>query len=341
VLEAFSKSILSRGEISPRKLASVLEFWVPLTLVSLGLVLTFRAGLWNIGVEGQMMVGGLFAAGVAFAVPLDSPLLMVPLVIAGALVGGGLWALLAGFLKTRFGVNEIFSGVALNALANQLTLQLIAGAWKPTDSEKAQYSRDIPDAALLAPFSPDFQISPLALVLVAVAVVVVVIVLWRSRWGLNLKATGNNARSALLLGVPVSATALGAMIACGALAGIGGAHRVLFTYENVRGQFSGGIGFLGLLVVLLLGMRWRWTPVLVPVVTLLFAVMLSSGAQLQFIGVDDSLIGVLQGVLVLVIFLGTGLRDRLTDRLRPVAAEAPAPEAPNPDERAAAHSAGD
>lgn len=327
VLEAIWKSITSQGELSTRKLASVLEFWVPLTLVSMGLVVTFRAGLWNIGVEGQMTLGGLFAAGVAFALPIQEPAIMIPAAIIGAMLGGGLWAALAGILKTRFGVNEIFSGVALNAIANQITLQLIAAAWKPVDSDKAQYSRPIPDAALLPGIERNFDISVIALVLTVVAVLVVSFLLWRTRWGLNLKAVGRSPRSALLLGVPVSATAIGGLIVCGALAGIGGAHRVLFTYENVRGQFSGGIGFLGLLVVLLLGIQARWTPILAPIVSFLFALMLSSGAQLQFINIDDSLVGVLQGTLVLVVILASGLRDRLLARDSDSLLVNPAPEA--------------
>ncbi|MCA9892241.1 MAG: ABC transporter permease [Anaerolineae bacterium] len=306
VLEAFWKSISSRGELSLRKIGNVIEFWIPLVLVSMGLVVTFRAGLWNIGIEGQMIFGGIFATGMAFLRISDSPLVMVPLVILSAMLGGALWALLVGLLKTKFGVNEIFGGVALNAIASQITLQLIAGPWRPPDSDKAQYSDDIPGASMLHGISPDFDVSLVALIIAIAAIVLVVLALNGTRWGLNLKATGRNPRSALLLGVPVTATSLGALALCGALAGIGGAHRVIFTEGQVAGQFTGGIGFIGLLVVLLVGMRGAW----VPLVALLFTIILNAGTQLQFINLDSSLTGVLQGMLVLMVMLFSGLRDR-------------------------------
>jgi general nucleoside transport system permease protein len=311
LLEAFWKSISTRGELSTRKIASVVEFWIPLVLVSMGLVLTFRAGLWNIGVEGQMVMGGLFAAGFVFSSGVSDPVISVLLSVVAAMVGGGLWAALAGILKTRFGVNEIFSGVALNALANQITLQLIVGPWRPTDSDKAQYSRDFPDYAMLPAMARDFDVSLLAILLSLISVGLVLYLIWQTRWGLNLKATGRNARSALLLGVPVGASAISAMVICGALAGIGGMHRVLFTYDHVRSGFSGQIGFLGLLVVLLVGSR-SW---LVPIVALIFSLILAGSTQLQFLNVDTSLTGVLQGALVLLVLLFSGWRDRLQQRI--------------------------
>lgn len=312
ILNAIVRSVArANGEISSRQVANVLEFWIPLVLVSMGLVMTFRAGLWNIGVEGQMVFGGLFAAGFVYSAGITDPVLLIPLTIIAAMLGGGLWALLAGVLRTRFGVNEIFSGVALNALANQITLQLIAGPWRPTDSDKAQYSRDFPEYAVLPGIARDFDVSLLGLIVAVVACAVVLFVVWRTRWGLNLKATGRNANSALLLGVPVGYATLSAMFMCGALAGIGGMHRLLFTDGRVEAQFSGQIGFLGLLVVLLVGSR----SLLVPFVALLFAIILQSGTRLQFINLDSSLTGVLQGLLVLFVLLFSGVRDRLQARL--------------------------
>ena len=310
IVDAFWKSLSSQGRLSGRKVAAILEFWIPLTLASIGLVVTFRAGLWNIGVEGQMAMGGLAAAGIAFALPIDQPLIMVPVCIVAAMLGGAAWSLLAGVLKTRFGVNEIFSGVALNALSNQITLQLIAGPWRPTDSDKAQYSRDIPAAALLPGISRDFDVSLLALILTVAAVLLVIFLLNRTRWGLHLKAVGRNPRSALLLGVPTGATALGAMAFCGALAGFGGAHRVIFTDGDVTSQFTGGIGFIGLLVVLLVSVRATW----VPFVTLIFTVMLASGTSLQFLGLGTAFVGVVQGLLVLAVILFGAVRDRYLER---------------------------
>jgi simple sugar transport system permease protein len=289
--------------------AGVVNFWIPLALASMGLVVTFTAGLWNIGVEGQMMMGAVFASWAAQFVALPSPLL-IGVELLAAMLGGGLWALLVGVLKTRLGVNEIFGGVALNALANVFTIYLVSGPWREVGGS-GQATPPFPDAALLPELSPEFPVSLLALIITGAASVAVMLALRGTRWGLNLKATGKNARSALLLGVPTTQSALSAFVVCGMLAGIGGAYRVLFTFDSLRSLASGGIGFLGLLVVLLVGMRALWTPL----VALAFAVILGGTTRLRVaLQLDQSLAGVLQGILVLMVLLSNGLRARLEAR---------------------------
>lgn len=305
--------------------AGVVNFWIPLTLVSIGLVVTFTAGLWNIGVEGQMTMGAVFASWAALSLPLPS-LLLIPIEIVLAMLGGALWAALVGFLKIRLGVHEIFGGVALNALASVFSLYLISGPWQPPEGGSVRSTPQFPTDALLPPLAENFQVSLLLLAIVIIAIVAVVLALRGTRWGLQLKATGKNARSALLLGVPTERTAMSAFIVCGLLAGVAGSYRVLFTFGSLRPLVSGGIGFLGLLVVLLAATRALW----VPVVTFLFAAILSGSARLKIaLQVDASLSGVLQGVLVLTVLLFNGLRARLGEQtsvdegLKPVPIEEP------------------
>ena len=114
---------------SAAKISDTLAAWVPLTLASAGLVVTFAAGLWNIGVEGQIVAGAIAATWIAREVPGSAPVL-IPLMILGGIVGGVLWALLAGVLKTRGGVNEIFGGLGLDFVASGLAIYLIIGPWK-------------------------------------------------------------------------------------------------------------------------------------------------------------------------------------------------------------------
>src|SRR5690606_4167860 len=114
------------------KILSVMAFWVPLLLASAGLVITFTAGLWNIGVEGQIILGAIFASWVALHVTAPAWVL-VPLEIGAAMLGGALWAAISAVLKTRGKVNEIFSGLALNNLAIILTNYLISGPWQPPE----------------------------------------------------------------------------------------------------------------------------------------------------------------------------------------------------------------
>lgn len=295
-----------------KSFAGVLNFWVPLTLVSIGLVVTFRAGLWNIGVEGQILAGALFASWGALYIQLPENLspLLIMIEIALAMLGGILCAAIVGVLKIWLGVSEIFGGMALNSIVSVWAIYLVAGPWRPADGS-AQTTGPFVPQALLPTVSEDWPVSLLALVLTGLAITLVPFVLHRTHWGLQLKATGKNPRSALLLGVPISATAMSAFIVCGALAGAAGAFRVLFTYGSFRPLVSGGIGFLGLLVVMLASMRALW----VPLITFVFAAILAGSTRLRVsMQLDASLAGVLQGTLVLLFLLFNGLRQRLESR---------------------------
>ncbi len=239
--------------------------------------------------------------------------MLIVIEIGLALLGGLFWGLVVGVLRVKLGVHEIFGGVALNALANVWSIYLIAGPWAPPEGGTAQATPPFPEPALLPDIASDFPVNLLALVLVGVTIVAVTLALRGTRWGLQLKATGKNPRSALLLGVPTDRTALSAFAVCGALAGVAGSYRVLMTYDSLRPLASGNIGFLGLLVVLLVSMRASW----VPFVTFFFAAIFTGSTRLKIaLGLDASLAGVLQGLLVLVVLLFNGVRQNIEERSR-------------------------
>lgn len=303
VLEKIWEGIGLGGEtVNLGRMAGVVNFWIPLTLVSLGLVITFTAGLWNIGVEGQMMMGAIFASWVAQFVTLPA-IVLVPLELLAAALGGALWAAFAGVLKTRGGVHEIFGGVALNNLANIFGIYLVSGPW---GNQGGQATPPFPAEALLVPLE-SFNVNLLAVALVIAGFFVVWIGLRGTRWGLELKALGKSPRSALLLGVPTNRNVVLAMAVCGIMAGVAGGFRVMFTYGNLRPLVSGGIGFLGLLVVLLTGTRALW----VPPIAAFFAAILAGSTRLKIsLQLDQSLAGVVQGILVLMVILSNGVRGR-------------------------------
>jgi simple sugar transport system permease protein len=113
------------------KFAHVIKAWIPLTLCACGLVFTFRIGLWNIGIEGQVMMGAIFStAALRFGLESQMPAMIISSSIVAGLIGGALWALFAGFLKTKGDVNEIFAGLGLNFVAQGMILWLIFGPWK-------------------------------------------------------------------------------------------------------------------------------------------------------------------------------------------------------------------
>lgn len=277
---------------------SVMAFWVPLALCSAGLVITFTAGLWNIGVEGQIVLGAIGASWVALNFRGPS-WMFIPLEIIAAMLAGALWAGISAVLKTRFKVNEIFSGVALNYIAINLSLFLISGPWQPAEGGTYRGTRPFPPEALL-PRLLESRFSVLSFILAVVALVVVYFVLRGTTWGLKLKALGKNPYSSYLLGVSSERETIYAMMFCGALAGMGGAVRVLSWYDNLRQQISGNIGFLALLIVMLAGYRILW----VPLIAFFFSTVLQGSVVLQLrTQLHSSLGGVLTGVMVLFVIL--------------------------------------
>lgn len=281
---------------------SVLAFWIPLLLCSLGLLVTFQAGLWNIGIEGQLILGSIAASWVALRVHGPNYVL-IPLELLAAMVGGALWAALSGILKTRGGVHEIFGGLALNNLAIILTNYLISGPWQPPEGGSFRGTEPFQEAALL-PRLLSSRFSPLSLGLTILAFLLVALALRNTYWGLRLKALGRNARSAFLLGVDSNREAVLAMMFCGALAGLGGAVRVLSWFDSLRQSISGGIGYLALLVVMLAAYRLLW----VPLVAFFFSAVLNGSVTLQLrTQLHSSLGGILTGAMVLfVVLFGDG-----------------------------------
>jgi simple sugar transport system permease protein len=280
-----------------------LAFWVPLLLCAAGLLVTFTAGLWNIGVEGQMIMGALGASWVALKVAAPNPwmpgwlVLLVEILVAMA--AGALWAALAGILKTRGGVHEIFGGVALNNLAIIATNFLISGPWQPPEGGTFRGTEPFPSRALF-PLLGDTRFSPLSLLLALVVLLLIALSLRGTTWGLRLKALGKNPRSAFLLGVASERETLTAMLVCGAAAGLAGSVRVLSWFDSLRQSISGGIGFLAILIVLLAGMRPLWTLV----IALLFSGLLTGGTIVQLrTQLKAAISGIIQGTLVLFVLL--------------------------------------
>lgn len=295
------------------KLARVLNVWIPLTLCSLGLLYAFRSGLWNIGVEGQMVLGAVGATWV-LQLGLDGgpPLLWLLLAMVGAMLLGMLWALFAGWLKISGGVHEIFAGLGLNFVAMGLVLWLIFGPWKRPGIASMSGTQPFPPE-LWFPSLEGWRVSPFALALAILAIIVSARVLNHSRFGLQLKAVGQNPKAAPLYGVSTGRYLMYAILLSGALAGLAGGLQVSGIYHRLIPAISSGYGYLGLLVVMLA--NFRLAPV--PFIALFFAALNVGSIQLpMMMQLDSSLSGVIQGACVLSALLVFGLRRWRERRLR-------------------------
>ena len=252
-LDAFGL-IINGAFGSSARLAYVLTAWAPVLLCAAGLLITFAAGLWNIGIEGQVVLGAIFATGVLrWLQPSGStelaqvlpPALTLIGAALGAALGGALWAVLTGLLKRYGNVNEIFGGLGLNFIAGSLTVYLVLGPWKRAGIGSTSGTEPFPPSLWLPAFR-GFQVSPVEILLALAAIAVVGVALRGTYFGLRLKAIGKNVRAAYTLGVSTDRHMLLAFAICGALAGLAGWVLIVGTSarHNLFPLISGGYGFL-------------------------------------------------------------------------------------------------
>lgn len=313
--------ILAGASGSLAGVADVLVAWVPLILAAAGLLVAFSAGLWNIGVEGQIMAGAIVTTAVIRGLQGQGwpPLAVLVLALIAGTAGGALWGLLAGVLKTAGGVNEIFGGLGLNFVATAVTIWLIFGPWKRPGIGSMSGTEPFADCYSLGQL-PGLRLCPAALVLALAVLAAVWAMLRGTYFGLRLKAVGANPRAAHLLGIPPGRYLLGAFAVSGATAGLAGALQVTAIYHRLIPAISSGYGFLGLMVALLAGGR-----VAAAAGAALFFAMINIGSiQLPIsLGVDSNLSGVLQGFLVLSVLFMEGLRRTVRAGCRPAPDSSP------------------
>ena len=249
-----------------------------------------------IGATAIMKLGGTFLM----------PSMIILFSFVAAFVAGSLWAGLAGLLKTRGGVNEIFGGLGLNFVAHGLTLWLIFGPWKRTGVASMSGTEPFPELLWLSGLLSN-RLSPSGIVLATAVLVVTGWVLGRTRFGLGLKAVGSNPKAAFLHGLKPDRYCMYAMAMAGGSAGLAGAFQVAGVYHRLIPIISSNYGYLALLVVMLSGYKVGGAPA----IAFFFACLNVGSIQLpMMLQLDSSLSGIIQGTLVLVTLLAQGWRKK-------------------------------
>lgn len=285
------------------RLGRVVATLSPLLLCTSGLMFTFTAGLYNIGVEGQMMMGAIAATGVMRLTQNSLPAAwVIGLALMAGAIGGLVWGLLAGGLNVYSRINEIFSGLGLNFVADGLALYLIFGPWQRQGVASMSGTEPFPVSLWLPTIGPT-DASPIALGLGLLAFGLTWMSLRGSHFGLQLRAVGQNRRAAYILGVPAVRQLLSAFAIAGAGAGLAGALQVLVIFHRLIPNISSNLGFLAFLMGLLIARNlWLMLPV-----ALFFSALNVGSLQLPLaLNLESSLAGVIQGTLVLAVLLGRG-----------------------------------
>ena len=310
--------VFSTSEVSD--IARVLELATPLIFSGLAVAVAYKAGLFNIGVEGQYIVG--MAGGAAVALGLDglpAPILL-PLVVLGAMGAAMVWAAVPGVLKVRTGAHEVVTTIMMNGIAVSFVAYLIRNPLKSTETGLIDLrTGEFPEAALMPglrslgldiPPAVDLTwLFPIGLLLCAG--------LWfflaRTRLGYEVRAVGSSPGSAEAGGISLGAAQVKVFLISGALAGLVGLNHILGDRGYLASNYESGLGFAGITVAFL----GRNHPAGIPFAAVLMA-MLSRGQDGIAVTTDlpTEILIILQGVLILAVVVAYELVNRMLVRRR-------------------------
>jgi simple sugar transport system permease protein len=268
----------------------------PLLFTGLAVAIAFQSAIWNIGADGQLLIGALAAGAIGpMLAGLPHPAAVAVLLMAG-LMGGAIWGGLAGWLLARFKVNEVISTIMLNFVAAQLLSWAVHGPLIEVAHSYPQ-SRPIAHAASLHPWFPPSRLNG-GIVLALILAIACWVLLTRTDIGFQLRAMGHNRRAAGFFGMPLAALTTSAMTLSGALAGLGGAVQVSAITHRLYETMSPGWGYEAIAVALIA----RLNPLaIVPSAILFGALDNGSQAVQRMAGISAELVMVLQALVIMVL----------------------------------------
>ena len=293
----FSGSLGGRREIS-----ETLVQTTALLFPALGVSLAFRAGLFNIGAEGQLLIGGLFAGAVGAHLAWPSWITIIVLLLLG-MIGGGIWGGIAGWLRARFNASEIISTLMLNFIALSLAGYLVAGPLKSPLATGAETAPLLTNGWLPA-FPTLFGVSfldtrlTISILIALAAAVFLRFIFTRTAFGFELRAAGENPEAARRSGINMPRMTMIALALSGAVAGLGGAAIVTGVLHRFNTQLSPGYGYTAIAVALVGDLNPLW----VCVAAFGFGILEAGGLAMQAdAGVPKDAIHVIEGLIVLVL----------------------------------------
>lgn len=304
-LDTYSR-ILERAVTSDGALSGTLVAATPLLFTGLAASVAFRMGVFNIGGEGQLVVGAISASGAGLALDGSPGWLVIVAMLAAGAAGGALWGAIPGALKAFTNTNEIITSLMLNYVAANLATYLIFGStsfWRDLTGSGAQFpqGKTLPDQASWPSLDLGSLVVPFGLLVGAAVAVQLFVLLRRTRFGFEMRVIADAPEAAHYAGMRTRRTILAVMALSGAVAGLGGASSVGDTRHvlDPRGLNQAGYGYAGIVVAALA----RLNPLAVVVVSIVMGGLSNAGRALQGPDFPAGLVGTLQGLL-LVFTLG-------------------------------------
>ena len=265
---------------------------VPLILTGLAIALAFKCTEFNIGAEGQLLIGAMAAAVVGAYVQLPT-LLHIPLTLVSAMIAGMIWAFVPAFLKQKRNVHVVISTIMFNYIGQYLVQYLILGPFKGEGAALA--TRKIYNTAALPKLLPSPYVVNLGIVVAVIAIFAVYILLNKTSIGYEMRAVGLNSDAAYTNGINVEKNMFLALLFSGALAGLAGGIEVTGSLGKIVNGFSPGYGFKGIPVALMA----RNNPFVIFFTALLLGTMDSGSLMMQSsVGVSKNMVYIIQGLIV-------------------------------------------
>ena len=306
----------------------------PLLFTGAAVAIAFRAGYWNIGVEGQLLMGAVAAAGIGQLVEGWPGVVALALMLAAGALAGAAWALVPALLRVRLGIDEVVTTLLLNPVALLVVEALLHGPWTDPETGFPESPRIAASAELprLAEFLPFVGRSRLHLGFV-IAVVIIVATWWilgRTATGLRVRAVGLSPHGARFAGIRVERTLLRVALISGAVAGIAGVSEVAGIQYRLTAGISPGYGYTGIVVAMLGGLTM---PGVLLAGLLLGDLTVGAASAVRSLQVPSPMGAVVQGVLLLVVVGALALHRRRSSRDE----ERPADEGETPPDERGGH----
>ncbi len=280
----------------------------PIILTALACSIAFRMKLWNIGAEGQFIMGAWGASAIVLAPVLPaetSRWLFIPVMALAGFGMGAAWGFIPGYLKAKFNVNEIISSLMLNYIAVSWVNYWIFGVWSEGGfqmSPKFPKGAELPRLSDYASELPFFRglTTHAGLLFGIVAAIILWFIVYRSRWGYEIRLIGDNPQAAKYAGINIVQNTILVMALSGALAGLGGMSEVAGVVRRLQtAPIAAGYGFTGIIVAWLA----KLNPLVIIIVSILFGALILAGREIQPSGIPKMIQGIILVCLIASDFL--------------------------------------
>jgi len=275
-----------------RTFIKILHKTIPLTIIALGTSVAFKMKYWNIGGEGQILIGAFCASYFALfhSDSMPQPLLLTVMTLAG-FIGGGLYALIPVPFKIKFNTNETLFTLMLNYIALQFIYYLEAGPWRDPSKKGMQYIATFPQKAIL----PDFLGVHIGWVFALVLVVIIHILLKKTKLGYEISVIGESESTARYAGIKVSRVMLAAVFLSGGLCGLTGMIQSSALNRTLSSGLSDGSGFTGIIIAWIA----QLSPIGIVITSFAFSILLQGGSSLETaMQIPSSIANILQGLIL-------------------------------------------